>query len=146
MFCLWNPLRGRSCLWRSAGQRSRPQGSRWLPSCLLKLRWGPPLFEAEETALMISELPPGSFFPCLEESCIFAAEYVYGHRSTGSKKCDTFLHFVPSSPPSSSFVFFVIPSTCGPNGCLEGFWGHCSQLEALFFSLMHHKIPRHLVG
>lgn len=42
MFCLWNPLRGRSCLWRSAGQRSRPQGSRWLPSCLLKLRWGPP--------------------------------------------------------------------------------------------------------
>lgn len=61
--------------------------------------WGttsPPAFETKEAALMTPRSPLGSFFPCLEEQCTFAAKQLYDH-PLGSKKSDSFPSFHPIS-------------------------------------------------
>lgn len=80
-----------------------PQGSRRPLSGLLRLRWCPPPhthFETKEAAVMISELPSGSFSPCLEEQHTFTAKELYHPvLPVGPKKPNSLPSFSLSSTP-----------------------------------------------
>ena len=77
MLCLMDVVGHQSHLRGSAGQESLPQGPGQLPYGLLRSRQCPAPFETKEAALMVSESPLGSFFPCLEEWYMFAGKELY---------------------------------------------------------------------
>ena len=80
------------------------------------------LFEAEETALLTSELPSGSFLPCLEEQGTPAPQQI----DTRWKKCDVFLSLshLPLHPQMLwVFLFLFLPffPLVASDRCLAGF-------------------------
>ena len=79
------------------------------------------LFEAEETALVTSELPSVSFLPCHEEQGTPAPQQI----NTGWKKCDIFLYLshLPLHPQMLwVFLFLFLPffPLVASNRCLAG--------------------------
>lgn len=145
MSCFSHSLRGRSCLCWSARQVSCSQGSRWPPSCLFNPRWQLHSLKNKRQPWWPLNCLLGH--SCPEEQDTPAPQQI----DTGWKKCDVFLYLshLPLHPQMLwVFLFLFLPffPLVASNRCLAGFWGHCSQLEALFFSLTHHKFPRHLVG
>lgn len=79
-------------------------------------------FEAQETALVTSELPSKSFLTCLEEQGTPAPQQI----DTGWKKCDVFIYLshLPLHPQMLwVFLFLFLPffPLVASNRCLAGF-------------------------